>query len=124
MSSNSRPPSIPVLRGVHGTGETYWTGTGQLLVDVHRFDPLCGFGCVIHNVTAHKMAHLPTHWTQDELPGQMVRVCEDGIHHPDPDDLAYHAKAFGVVSASYRFNHDCDGCCDGAYERFMKIVQA
>ena len=79
--------------------EHFVTGTGQLIL-VHRQVNCKGFNCVIHCPSHHVMSHLPTHWRWDRY--MMERICEHGVGHPDPDDIAY-TKQNDV--------HGCDGCC-------------
>ncbi len=68
--------------------ETYETGTGQI-VHVHpRADcEARGGHCCIHNPSDHHMVDWPTHWRDDR--GLMERICEHGVGHPDPDDIAF-----------------------------------
>jgi len=66
--------------------EEYITGTGQKIM-VHDEKDCKGRYCVIHNPSNHHMGDWPTHWREDR--GIMERICECGIGHPDPDDIAY-----------------------------------
>lgn len=87
--------------------------TGGVLV-THAPDACAGENCCVHNPSAHPLSTAPLNWRGDR--GRMERICEHGVGHPDPDDLAYkrsvmsHAKyssgAWGI--------HGCDRCCSGA----------
>lgn len=72
------------------------TDTGQV-VFVHDPDKCAGQHCCIHNPSDHPLNTAPLHWRGDR--GIMERICEHGIGHTDPDDIA----KSGV--------HGCDGCC-------------
>lgn len=94
--------------------ENYKTGTGQNLL-VHSKKDCKGEHCVIHNPSDHAMRAFPTHWRGDRY--LMERICPHGIGHPDPDDLAFKALAFGNTEAGKQnlkseFIHGCDGCCN------------
>lgn len=76
---------------------TYTTGTGQKLTNLHS-PALCqGRGCVIHHPSLHSMRLFRTHWREDR--GIMERLCLHGVGHPDPDDN------------NPDHVHGCDGCC-------------
>jgi len=93
--------------------EDYTTGTGQK-IKVHDKDKCEGEYCCIHNPSDHIMKDWPTHWRDDRL--LMERICEHGIGHPDPDDLAFKERN-GFPDADGI--HGCDGCCTG--EKFEKL---
>lgn len=97
------------VRDYH-TGDGYVTGTGRVLVNVHKPSACAGRACVIHAPSDHHMVDWPTNWRDggffDIKPPHMERVCPHGIGHPDPDDAAYHESIGGDIS-----NHGCDGCC-------------
>lgn len=80
---------------------TYRTGTGQGLFNLHDATACAGQPCVIHNPSEHSMRAFPTHWRGDI--GIMERICPHGVGHPDPDDRP-------LVSTV----HGCDGCCRDA----------
>ena len=92
--------------------EEYITGTGQKL-KVHTKDKCKGEFCCIHNPSDHIMKDWPTHWRDDR--NLMERICECGIGHPDPDDLAFKKKRGFPDSKGI---HGCDGCCAG--QKFSK----
>lgn len=90
----------------------------QELVNVHSYTQCEGRHCCLHNPSDHPLRDAPRNW-RGEL-GIMERLCEHGIGHPDPDDLAYRN---GVIASDpdlteeekeYRTDpgiHGCDGCC-------------
>lgn len=80
-----------------------------LLVNVHTVDQCAGQACCIHNPSNHHMAAWTPEW--DGLFKQMWRQCPHQMVHPDPDDLAYQRKRWGVQEASVAYLHPCDGCC-------------
>lgn len=80
--------------------EHYTTGMGQRLL-VHA-KTACDGWCPIHAPTVHHMAAWPTAWNSGRK--FMERVCEHGVHHPDPDDLLIRTIPSAVI-------HKCDGCC-------------
>lgn len=84
---------------------SYVTGTGQKLVNIHSKDKCDGRPCVIHNPSDHCMRDFPTHWREDR--GIMERICMHSVGHPDPD------SPWG--NGSYEWIHGCDGCCVGEY---------
>ncbi len=84
--------------------EHYVTGTGQLIL-VHRRANCQGEWCVIHRPSNHVLVHCPTHWRWDRF--MMERICEHGVGHPDPDDIAW-TKQDTV--------HGCDGCCGASLD--------
>lgn len=74
-------------------------------VSVCENDP----ACCIHNPSKHALSDAPLHWRDDR--GLMERVCEHGVGHPDPDDLAYKRRIYGDRFADTESVHGCDGCC-------------
>jgi hypothetical protein len=64
-----------------------------------------GQACVIHNPSDHHMRDWPVNWREDL--GVMERICEHGVGHPDPDDLA-HKRRIGLAVLG---EHGCDFCC-------------
>jgi hypothetical protein len=89
--------------------EWYQTGTGQT-VSVHTEDKCEGEHCCIHNPSDHHMKDWPTLWRDDRK--LMERICEHGVGHPDPDDLAFKERMFGKKVAETEAIHGCDGCCN------------
>jgi len=92
-----------------GTGETFLTETGQRILNVHRAGDCSGGNCPIHNPSEHYLADAPRHYVGDKQ--LMERVCEHGVHHPDPDALAHLARVHGAEWAAEIGVHTCDGCC-------------
>ncbi len=90
--------------------EKYTTGTGQK-IKVHDRSACAGEFCPIHNPSNHHMKNWPTHWRDDRR--IMERICEHGIGHPDPDDIAF-KKRIALKSGKKDYDqgiHGCDGCC-------------
>ena len=85
--------------------ELWYLTDGRILRNVHSRKQCEGRGCSIHHPSDHHMKDWPTWWRQDR--GFMERVCEHGIGHPDPDDMAYR-RSRGLSDRSI---HGCDGCC-------------
>lgn len=88
---------------------TYVDGCGTTVLRVHEATACAGRHCAIHNPSDHGMRDWPTHWRDDiQL---MERLCEHGVGHPDPDDVAYKES----IGAKYPYSiHGCDGCCSVA----------
>jgi len=64
-----------------------------------------GHPCCIHSPSDHHMRDWVMNYRDDR--GIMERICEDnGIGHPDPDDVAFHKRRGNDISV-----HGCDGCC-------------
>jgi hypothetical protein len=97
----------------------YVTGTGQVIRNVHSLDQCDGRACVIHNPSDHHMRDWSTNFREDKH--FMERLCEHGVGHPDPDDLAWRS----VSDQRSLARHECcrERCCspltahDIAYER-------
>lgn len=82
------PINVPA-DGVFITEENVFiTAHGQFIGAPHARTADCDeFGCVIHNQTDHHMRGLPTLWRSDRM--IMERICEHGVGHLDPDNMAY-----------------------------------
>ena len=78
--------------------ETYTTGTGQTLGNLHDADQCFGPNCPIHNPSDHHMTEWKTNWRADRY--MMERICPHSVGHPDPDD-----RNADTI-------HGCDGCCN------------
>lgn len=78
--------------------------TGPPLI-VHDNDDCRGRNCCIHWPSPHPLADRPLNWRGPWI--GMERICEHGIGHPDPDDLAYRKS----IGAPLHTVHGCDGCC-------------
>ena len=68
--------------------------SGQIVRNVHHSKMCEGGPCTIHNRSGHPMRDWPQYFTDT-----MVRVCDHGVAHMDPDTPLYR----GCLS--------CDGCC-------------
>lgn len=98
-------------RGMYWLDHVAEPGTGRqaaggVLVNVHAPSACAGRHCCLHNPSDHPLREAPLNWRDDR--GVMERICEHGIGHDDPDDLAFrrasgHPDTGGV--------HGCDGCC-------------
>lgn len=67
--------------------------------------------CCIHDPSDHPLSNARLHWRTDL--GLMERICQHGVGHPDPDDLAFKRMHQGAEEFE-RFAwgaHGCDGCC-------------
>ena len=80
---------------------------GQHLVNVHTPDQCKGRPCCIHNPSAHHMRDWPMVWRR----GLMERTCPCGMHHPDPDHMAYALMRPGRVGEYESGVHGCCGHC-------------
>lgn len=74
---------------------------------VHERTRCAGRPCCIHDPSNHHMRDWPMVWRGDI--GVMERMCEHGIGHPDPDDLAHRRAKYGTTHGLDL--HGCDGCC-------------
>ena len=74
----------------------------QFVLRTHRADACTGRNCVIHNPSDHPLKDAPLNWRGDR--GLMERICDHGVGHPDPDDIAY------KVSIG-RMGEGVHGCC-------------
>lgn len=83
-------------------GYERWTSdTGQKLLVHTLLD--CDAPCPVHSPSQHPLVGARRHWRVDR--GFMERICEHGVGHPDPDDIA-------VGRNPVRYGtHGCDGCC-------------
>lgn len=77
--------------------ESYTTGTGQVLHNIHGAGSCIGF-CVIHSPISGPWDKWPTHWREDR--GIMERLCPHRIGHPALEDVLRHGDGI----------HGCDGC--------------
>lgn len=46
----------------------------------------------------------------------LTRVCEHGLHHPDPDDIQFKMMigdfmTVEAISSVHLVRENCDGCC-------------
>lgn len=77
--------------------ETYTTGTGQVLHQIHKAGSCVGF-CVIHSPISGPWDAWPTNWREDRH--IMERICLHGVGHPAVEDVLRHGDS----------THGCDGC--------------
>ena len=75
---------------------------GVLLENVHPESACAGRACCLHNPSEHPLRSAPLNWRGDRR--MMERICEHGISHDDPDDLAYR-RSIGADSTG------AHGCC-------------
>lgn len=88
---------IPV-GGVFNVDEnTYLTGSGQLLHNVHDWRDCGGSFCVVHNPMRGPWSSWPTFWRDDRR--IMERICPCGIGHPAVEEVH---DILGI--------HGCCGC--------------
>ena len=81
---------------------------GQKIL-THEKKDCRGESCCIHNPSDHHMKDWPQFWRDDK--GMMERICQHGVAHPDPDDIAFQLGDIGNEEASWVKLHGCDGCC-------------
>jgi hypothetical protein len=72
------------------------------ILEVHAPEKCAGRACCIHDPSDHPLNRAPLNWRSDRR--IMERVCDHGIGHPDPDDVA-------VRTVDGEGIHTCDGCC-------------
>lgn len=87
--------------------EIFVDGNGRE-VRVHPAGTCAGQNCSIHNPSNHPLKDAPLNWRDDRK--MMERICQHGVGHPDPDDVAYNVIALGKDESTYA-THGCDGCC-------------
>ncbi|GAB3034630.1 hypothetical protein GCM10027052_10540 [Parafrigoribacterium mesophilum] len=75
-----------------------------ILTKVHSVAACSGPHCWVHNPSPHHMVTWPVRWRDDRRLAE--RICEHGIGHPDPDDVAFNLRLGRDVRV-----HGCDGCC-------------
>jgi hypothetical protein len=78
-------------------------------ITIHPPSRCEGYRCPWHNPSDHGMVG----WPRDILTDRhnlLVRVCADGVRHPDPDSLEW-LHRIGVADDG---DHACDGCCQEA----------
>lgn len=98
--------------GRHDAASGDWivvSNYGGTLLRTHPPDACAGRACCVHNPSEHRMVDWPRFWRGDRQ--LMERLCEHGVGHPDPDDVAYARTQGNTVQGI----HGCDGCCTGDY---------
>lgn len=94
---------------MYGTEPVWGMNIGEVeLGNVHPESACKGSDCCIHRPSDHHMVDWPMNFRADRVPPIMERLCEHGIGHPDPDDMAYHERS---NHGDYLGVHGCDGCC-------------
>lgn len=78
----------------------------------HPASVCVGEACCVHNPSDHPLREAHLHWRSDR--GLMERICDHGIGHPDPDDLAYKERTDPGYDSAVGV-HGCDGCCVGGW---------
>lgn len=91
-------------------GDVIGLHDGRIL-ETHGSDQCSGDFCCIHNPSEHPLSEAPLNWRSDR--GLMERICEHGVGHPDPDDLAHKRRLHGDDFAWGEGIHGCcgHGCC-------------
>lgn len=80
---------------------------GIIMLQTHGPWQCEGRPCCIHHPSYHHMRQWRQNWRADR--GLMERMCDHGIGHPDPDDIAY-KRSIGRGD-SLNVHDRCDGCC-------------
>lgn len=87
---------------------------GNKLVGVHPDGSCLGEFCAIHRPSDHPLNAAPFGWYEEVK--ALMRVCDHGWWHPDPDDIRFKIgiMAWAVVEAItsvHLVEENCDGCC-------------
>jgi hypothetical protein len=108
-------------------GDSITLPDGRVL-NTHGKDQCSGEYCSVHNPSDHSLVKAPLHWRSDRQ--LMERMCEHGIGHPDPDDLAHWERVYGKSQPELvagRGVHGCDGCCSKTEltenQRLRKVLE-
>jgi hypothetical protein len=88
--------------------ETFITGSQQRL-QIHNKE-ICTTLCAFHAPSDHHMRYWQMLWRDDRA--LLERICEHGVGHPDPDQIAYIRKHVSYKYAKEQGIHGCDGCCE------------
>lgn len=88
--------------------------SGSVLTDVHDAGTCFLDHCCIHNPSDHPLRDAPLNWWGEIR--HMVRVCEHGYSHPDPDDMAFKRATLDwmtveAIASVHLVAENCDGCC-------------
>ena len=91
-----------------------WAMPDGRTLKTHGSGECSGTPCVLHSPSDHPLKDAPLDWRMERA--MMVRICEHGLAHPDPDDRAHWERRLGGDPAAKEFiearaQHDCDGCC-------------
>lgn len=99
-----------LIGNVHHTDPVFGMQQGTGVLRTHAEGLCSGQNCCIHNPSDHALRDAPLNWRADR--SLMERICEHGVGHPDPDDLAHKKRVMGARYPNYAFGvHGCDGCC-------------
>lgn len=100
-----------LFANVDATEPVLGLARGKGILRTHGQAACEGQACPIHHPSDHPLNAAPLNWRADR--GLMERLCEHGIGHPDPDDLAYKRRTMSEADFEARaFDvHSCDGCC-------------
>jgi hypothetical protein len=98
------------MTGLFDTNDLIFLHNGRVL-ETHAESSCLGEFCCIHNPSEHPLDTAPLNWRSDLR--LMERICEHGVGHPDPDDLAFKREHLPAdIYEKYGFElHGCDGCC-------------
>jgi len=96
------------------TDNTVTLYDGTLLSGVHAPDECFLEHCCIHNPSDHPLRTAPLAWMGGVR--AMFRVCDHGLHHPDPDDTTFMLASFRwmdveAIASVHLMRENCDGCC-------------
>lgn len=96
---------------IDATEPVFGSQVGKTVLRTHGEDACVGEFCCVHNPSDHPLNQAPLNWRSDR--GIMERICEHGIGHVDPDDLAYKRRVMSKEDFEIRSygTHGCDGCC-------------
>ena len=102
-------PDYDLWANVDAAERFFGIQVGKTVLRTHAADQCSGEFCCVHNPSDHRLKDAPLNWRSDR--GLMERICEHGVGHPDPDDIAHKRRMFGDQRASNEAIHGCDGCC-------------
>jgi hypothetical protein len=90
------------------TDPVYVDVRGRVLYGVHQRDEACDNGCPIHSPSDHPLREAPIAFDGSDV----MRKCQHGKLHPDPDFIEYLREGYGDTVSSIAAEHnDCCGCC-------------
>jgi hypothetical protein len=104
MSDDGRPQSSGTANDDAAEEPGMTVVSNGVLQNVHPPMACAGRHCWVHNPSDHHMVQWPINWRDDK--GTAERLCDHGLGHPDPDDVAFNA----LFGRDVRM-HGCDGCC-------------
>lgn len=89
------------------------------LLKTHGPDQCAGNPCALHNPSDHPLSHAPMKW--DHSRNLMIRWCNHGYWHPDPDDITFKHRSTSAAWAAQCEIHRCDGCCQPPERRAQAL---